>query len=48
LVYAEAFGDASSAIVREKEVKRWRRSKKLSLIFEANPSMAEMEVRSPD
>jgi putative endonuclease len=45
LVYAEAFDDASSAILREKEVKKWRRTKKLALILEANPNTAEIDVR---
>ena len=37
LVYYEAFGDPDSAIRREKEIKGWRRSKKISLIEEMNP-----------
>jgi putative endonuclease len=45
LVYAEAFDDPSGAIVREKEVEKWRRGKKLALVFEANPNIVEIEAR---
>jgi putative endonuclease len=37
LVYVESFGDAHSAIAREKQIKRWRRDKKLLLIAQDNP-----------
>ena len=42
LVYAESFGDALSAIAREKQVKRWRRDKKLRLIVQANPDWRDI------
>jgi putative endonuclease len=32
LVWFEAFGDVRNAIVREKQIKRWRREKKVWLI----------------
>jgi putative endonuclease len=32
LVYFEAFGQVKSAITREKEIKGWRREKKVALI----------------
>jgi putative endonuclease len=37
LVWFEDFPDAESAIVREKQLKNWRRSWKLELIEHANP-----------
>jgi putative endonuclease len=37
LVCFESFGDVSSAIAREKQIKRWARGKKLRLIERANP-----------
>ena len=37
LVYIESFGDVLSAIAREKQIKRWRRDKKLRLIAKSNP-----------
>ncbi|MCE9523697.1 MAG: GIY-YIG nuclease family protein [Alphaproteobacteria bacterium] len=42
LVYYEMFGDVTAAIVREKQLKRWRRSWKLELIEEANPTWADL------
>jgi len=40
LVYIESFGDASSAIAREKQLKRWRREKKLQLIAQEDPDIS--------
>jgi putative endonuclease len=37
LVYYEDFSDIRSAIQREKEIKAWRRSKKVALIESRNP-----------
>jgi hypothetical protein len=42
LVYFEAFSNPSEAIEREKEIKGWRREKKLRLILAANPDWADM------
>jgi putative endonuclease len=36
LVYVESFCDVFSAIEREKQIKRWRRDKKLKLIAQNN------------
>ena len=36
LVYWESCGDIESAIAREKQLKRWRRSKKIALIEQQN------------
>jgi len=38
LVYYEHFSDINQAIEREKEIKGWRRSKKLQLIESFNPT----------
>jgi len=37
LAYYEMFYDAGLAIMREKEIKGWRRSKKIALIESMNP-----------
>ena len=37
LAYYEEFGDVRAAIAREKQIKGWRRSKKLDLIKSVNP-----------
>lgn len=37
LLYCEAYPDIESAIAREKEIKKWRREKKLALIEADNP-----------
>ncbi|MFC0513210.1 GIY-YIG nuclease family protein [Mucilaginibacter angelicae] len=38
LVYYEHFTHIESAIAREKEIKKWRREKKVALIESTNPS----------
>jgi putative endonuclease len=42
LVYVESFGDVFSAIAREKQIKRWRRDKKLQLIAQSNPEWRDL------
>jgi putative endonuclease len=42
LVYVESFNDALSAIAREKQVKHWRRDKKLRLIDQSNPDWRDL------
>ena len=42
LVYLEEFGDIHYAIAREKEVKGWRRSKKIALIQSLNPKWKDL------
>jgi putative endonuclease len=37
LVHSEEFPQVTSAIAREKEIKGWRREKKLKLIIAGNP-----------
>nr|WP_321487598.1 GIY-YIG nuclease family protein [uncultured Draconibacterium sp.] len=38
LIYYEHFQNIDDAIVREKEIKKWRREKKENLISETNPN----------
>jgi putative endonuclease len=42
LVYAEAAPDARSAIEREKQIKRWRREKKIALIEAENSNWIDL------
>jgi len=42
LVYVESFSDVSCAIEREKQIKRWRRDKKLKLIAQSNPEWRDL------
>ena len=42
LVYYEAFGHVRDAIGREKQIKRWRREKKLALIRGMNPKFQDL------
>ena len=44
LVYYEATNDVKSAIAREKQIKGWRRSKKVELIELANPSWRDLSA----
>ena len=47
LVYSEPFGDAQNAINREKQIKRWRREKKLALIRGINPKFRDLTEDFP-
>ncbi len=42
LVYLELFANVKMAIAREKELKRWGRSKKLALIRSSNPDWTDL------
>ncbi len=42
LLYYETGGSVSSAIEREKQIKRWKRSKKLELIQKKNPTFYDL------
>jgi len=42
LVYVESFSDVRAAISREKQIKSWRREKKLALIEQANPAWQDL------
>jgi len=49
LVYFERFVDVRTAISREKQLKRWRREKKIALIERENPTWEDLsaEWREP-
>jgi len=48
LVYYERFVDIRAAIAREKQLKGWRRDKKIALIRTKNPTWIDLsEVRGP-
>ncbi|HUT22488.1 MAG TPA: GIY-YIG nuclease family protein [Candidatus Bipolaricaulota bacterium] len=42
LVYFENFNDINEAIEREKQLKKWRREKKIRLIEEMNPDWDDL------
>ncbi len=42
LVYLEETSDVEAAIVREKQIKRWRREKKNFLINQVNPDWHDL------
>jgi len=42
LVYWESFDDVANAINREKQIKRWRREKKIWLIQRVNPGWRDL------
>ena len=44
LVYFESCGDIRDAIQREKQIKAWRRSKKIALIEEMNPKWEDLSI----
>src|SRR6266853_649943 len=47
LVYFEGFGDVREAISREKQIKGWRREKKLALIRRMNPKLRDLSEGFP-
>ncbi len=44
LVHFEPLGDVRNAIAREKEIKGWRREKKLALIRSMNPAFRDLSL----
>ena len=44
LVYFEAHGDIRAAIAREKQVKGWRREKRIALIRSLNPAFRDLSL----
>jgi putative endonuclease len=42
LVYYEVFDDAENAILREKQIKKWRRDKKDVLVNKMNPDWEDL------
>ena len=47
VVYFEGFGDVRDAIGREKQIKGWRREKKLALIRGMNPKFRDLSEDFP-
>jgi putative endonuclease len=45
LVWFEAHGRATSAIAREKQIKAWRREKKVALIEAMNPDWKDLSEK---
>ena len=45
LVWFEAHGSAESAILREKQIKEWRRAWKVRLLSESNPQWEDLATR---
>ena len=48
LVHYEEYGSAASASAREKEIKGWRREKKLNLILSENPDWVDLSLEWQD
>jgi putative endonuclease len=48
LVYFEEYAYVRDAIAREKQLKRWLRSRKVALIEEENPEWADLSANWPD
>jgi len=44
LVYFELFFDINEAIKREKEIKKWRREKKNTLVESTNPEWIDISI----
>ena len=42
LVYWEEFGDVREAVEREKQIKRWRRAKKVALVESVNAGWRDL------
>ena len=47
LVYYEVFDDVRAAIQREKQIKRWNRAKKVTLIEMKNPKWLDLFAEQP-
>ena len=45
LIYFEAYPDPTSAIAREKQLKRWSRAKKEALVARRNPEWRDLFVQ---
>ena len=44
LVYFETFPDERAAAKREKQIKGWKRDRKLALIFAGNPEFSDLQL----
>ncbi len=47
LVHFERFTDIRAAITREKQIKKWRREEKISLIERRNPTWTDLAAEMP-
>jgi putative endonuclease len=47
LVHFERFADIRDAIMREKQIKKWRREEKIALIEKRNPTWVDLTVEMP-
>ena len=45
LAYVDETADLKSAIAREKQIKKWRRSKKIALIKSKNPQCMDLALQ---
>jgi putative endonuclease len=48
LVYFEETNDIQAALTREKEIKKWRREKKNTLVNSMNPKWRDLSVQEPE
>jgi putative endonuclease len=48
LVYMEGTQDVHAALAREKQLKRWRRERKIALISAFNPQWLDLAARWPE
>ena len=48
LVFYEEWSQVVSAIEREKEIKKWRREKKVALVIAENPDWADLNLEWQD
>ena len=48
LVYVEETQEVNAAILREKEIKKWRREKKDSLVNSENPQWKDLSIEFQD
>ena len=47
LMYYEIFRSADTAAARERQIKKWRREKKLALFAKTNPTWEDLSKRLP-
>jgi putative endonuclease len=47
LIYFEPFNDVRAAISREKQLKGWRRDRKLALVRKLNPTLRDLSSDFP-
>jgi len=47
LVHLESYSEVKQAIAREKQIKGWRRAKRIALIEESNPDWRDLAAHLP-